>query len=122
MKRSYSDDTYMGHDAAQDTSVGADDSTTVGNARADAVTLLQQLVGLPQDQYGERCLLPGDMEGKDWTRAGAVGYALMRGWVTLKGIGHKRVLVCLSEEGLLAVRMHQRGYSQVLHGSTPSST
>jgi hypothetical protein len=49
----------------------------------------------------------------------AVGFALTNGYVLLKGISHKRVLVCLSEEGLLAIRNHQRGYSQVLHGSTP---
>ena len=75
--------------------------------------LLERLAGLPQDQYGQRCvILESDMNA-------AVGFALTNGYVLLKGISHKRVLVCLSEEGLLAIRMHQRGYSQVLHGSTP---
>jgi len=119
MKRSYSEEAYMGHDHAQDPSVSADDADALVGARGGAIALLQQLAALPQDQYGERCLLPADIGGKDWAVAGSVGYSLMRGWVTLKGISHKRVLVCLSEEGLLAIRMYQRGYSQVLHGSTP---
>lgn len=75
--------------------------------------LLERLAGLPQDQYGQRCvILESSMHA-------AVGVALINGHVLLKGISHKRVLVCLSEEGLLAIRMHQLGYSQVLHGSTP---
>jgi hypothetical protein len=119
MKRSYSDDTYMGYDIALDPSVGADDVAALSDARRDSVALLQQLADLPQDQYGERCLLPGDVSLKDRYVSGAVGYALLRAWITLKGISHKRVLICLSEEGLLAIRNYQRGYSQVLHGSTP---
>lgn len=104
----YIDDAYMGHDLAQDPSITADDSAAVAQARAGAVALLAQLVELPVDQHGERCLLPGHMVGRDWARAGAVGYALMRGWITLKGISHKRVLICLTEEGFLAIRVHQR--------------
>lgn len=79
----------------------------------DAMGFLAQLAGLPTDQHGQRCVVMAE-EHKV-----AVGYSLIHGWVILKGISHKRVLVCLSEEGLLAVRMYQRGYSQVLHGSTP---
>lgn len=119
MNRSYADDTYMGYDQAQDPSIGSDDADTLVFARVGAISMLQQLAGLPQDQHGERCLLPADIDGKGWCVAGAIGYALIRGWVVLKGISHKRVLVCLSEEGLLAIRMYQRGYSPVLHGSTP---
>lgn len=75
--------------------------------------LLERLAGLPTDQHGQRCvILEPDMHV-------AVGFALANGYVLLKGISHKRVLVCLSEEGLLAIRNYQRGYSQVLHGSTP---
>ena len=75
--------------------------------------LLERLAGLPLDQHGQRCVILGpDMHV-------AVGFALANGYVLLKGISHKRVLVCLSEEGLLALRMVQRGYSTVLHGSTP---
>lgn len=79
----------------------------------EAMGLLGELAGLPRDQHGQRCMVMGE-EHKV-----AVGYSLIHGWVILKGISHKRVLVCLSEEGLLAVRMHQLGYSTVLHGSTP---
>ena len=75
--------------------------------------LLERLAGLPQDQYGQRCLI------LEPAMHVSVGLALTKGYVLLKGISHKRVLVCLSEEGLLAIRMYQRGYSQVLHGSTP---
>ena len=79
----------------------------------ESMVLLGQLAGLPHDQHGQRCLV---LEEEHRV---ATGYALIRGWVILKGISHKRVLVCLSEEGLLAVRMYQLGYSPVLHGSTP---
>ena len=79
----------------------------------DAMVLLGELAGLPHDQHGQRCMVMGE-EHKV-----AVGYSLIHGWVVLKGISHKRVLVCISDEGFLAVRNYQRGYSQVLHGSTP---
>lgn len=82
----------------------------------DALTLLEELAGLPHDQHGQRCLV------MDESHRVAVGYALIYGWIMLKGISHKRVLVCLSEEGLLAIRMYQRGCSTVLHGSTPLTT
>lgn len=75
--------------------------------------LLEQLAGLSRDQHGQRCIIMDD------AMSTAVGEALISGYVTLKGIKHKRVLVCISEEGLFAVRLAQRGRSQVLHGSTP---
>lgn len=79
----------------------------------DAMGFLAQLAGLPKDQHGQRCAVMGEEDKV------AVGYSLIHGWVILKGISHKRVLVCISDEGFLAVRMHQLGCSPVLHGSTP---